>query len=224
MWCQDEAGPYQTRAYDGQSWRTQGQPQKQDAEYVRAGTAKMLTLFQPSSGMVRAKGVERSTNAILHPWLKTELEAILAELSPPPERSLDETKLLWKSWQQDMTVKYTLLHNPVPLRLILVWDNLIGHHSGDIVLWLYQHGIMPLFTPIKGSWLNMRPGSRGCRFGQDRQKVYSVSWCVAHSTALIRPAHSKSSLRSRERLEAGTNNLPRSLGVGNVGRDGNVRV
>ena len=45
--------------------------------------------------------------------------------------------------------------------MILVWDNLIGHHSGNIVLWLYQHGIMPLFTPIKGSWLNMRAGPTG---------------------------------------------------------------
>lgn len=115
----------------------------------------MLTLFHPSSGQVRAKGVERSTNAILHPWLKSELEAILANLPAPLERSVEESRLLWKSWQQDMTVKYTLLPDPVPLRLILVWDNLIGHHSGDIVLWLYQHGIMPLFTPIKGSWLNM---------------------------------------------------------------------
>ena len=115
----------------------------------------MLTLFHPSSGQMRAKGVERSTNAILHPWLKSELEAILANLPAPLERSVEESRLLWKSWQQDMTVKYTLLPDPVPLRLILVWDNLIGHHSGDIVLWLYQHGIMPLFTPIKGSWLNM---------------------------------------------------------------------
>ena len=40
-------------------------------------------------------------------------------------------------------------------RILELHPNLIGHHSGNIVLWLYQHGIMPLFTPIKGSWLNM---------------------------------------------------------------------
>ena len=75
VWCQadrpakcrsvqdDEAGPYQTRAYDGSSWQSQGQPQKQDAEYVRAGTAKLLTLLHPQTGQVRVKGVERTTNA-----------------------------------------------------------------------------------------------------------------------------------------------------------------
>ena len=155
MWCQDEAGPYPTRAFDGSSWQVQGQPQKQDAEYIRAGTAKMLTLLHPQSGQVRVKGVEQTTNAILHPWLKSELEAILTTLPPSPEHSLEENRALWASWQADMTVKYTLARDPVPLRMILVWDNLIGHHSGNIVLWLYQHGIMPLFTPIKGSWLNM---------------------------------------------------------------------
>ena len=64
----------------------------------------MLTLFHPSSGQVRAKGVERSTNAILHPWLKSELEAILANVPAPLERSVEESRLLWKSWQQEMTV------------------------------------------------------------------------------------------------------------------------
>ena len=39
--------------------------------------------------------------------------------------------------------------------LILVWDNLAGHHSWSIVRWLFQHGVMPLYTPIAGSWLNM---------------------------------------------------------------------
>ena len=42
-----------------------------------------------------------------------------------------------------------------PLRLLLVWDNLAGHKSTDMVLWLCQHGIMPLYTPLGGSWLNM---------------------------------------------------------------------
>ena len=25
----------------------------------------------------------------------------------------------------------------------------------DMVLWLFEHGIMPLYTPLGGSWLNM---------------------------------------------------------------------
>lgn len=43
---------------------------------------------------------------------------------------------------------------PAPaLRLILVWDNLAGHLSYCMVRWLLQHGILPLDTPLSGSWL-----------------------------------------------------------------------
>jgi hypothetical protein len=41
------------------------------------------------------------------------------------------------------------------LRLILIWDNLAGHLSWSIVQWLFQHGVMPLYTPLSGSWLNL---------------------------------------------------------------------
>jgi len=39
--------------------------------------------------------------------------------------------------------------------MILVWDNLAGHLSWSIVTWLFAHGVMPLYTPLSGSWLNM---------------------------------------------------------------------
>ncbi len=42
-----------------------------------------------------------------------------------------------------------------PLRMLLVWDNLAGHKTPSLVDWLIQHGIMPLYTPLGGSWLNM---------------------------------------------------------------------
>jgi len=42
-----------------------------------------------------------------------------------------------------------------PLRLILVWDNLAGHQSWSIVQWLVEQWIMPLYTPLSGSWLNL---------------------------------------------------------------------
>src|SRR4051812_4756296 len=42
-----------------------------------------------------------------------------------------------------------------PLRLLLVWDNLTGHKTPDLVLWLCAQGVMPLYTPVGGSWLNM---------------------------------------------------------------------
>ena len=42
-----------------------------------------------------------------------------------------------------------------PLRMLLVWDNLAGHKTAAMVVWLCQHGVMPLYTPLGGSWLNM---------------------------------------------------------------------
>jgi hypothetical protein len=54
-WTTDQAGPFQTRPYPGSSWESEGQPKRQAHEYVRNGTAKVLTLFIPSSGHVRVK-------------------------------------------------------------------------------------------------------------------------------------------------------------------------
>ena len=38
---------------------------------------------------------------------------------------------------------------------MLVLDNLAGHLSYDLVQWFFEHGVMPLYTPVGGSWLNM---------------------------------------------------------------------
>jgi len=83
VWTEDEAGPYPTQPYPGSHWHPAGDPVRYPHEYVREGTAKQLTLFHPASGQVRVKGVRQSTNAILHPWLKAELEDILATLPEP---------------------------------------------------------------------------------------------------------------------------------------------
>lgn len=34
-------------------------------------------------------------------------------------------------------------------------DNLAGHKAPELVLWLCDHGIMPLYTPLGGAWRNM---------------------------------------------------------------------
>jgi hypothetical protein len=128
-----------------------GKPTLRPHEYIRGGTARLLTLFRPATGQVRAKGVTQATNAVLHPWLQAELTAVLATL-PAVTVAEDERPPVarWATW---------LGHEPTeavpPLRLILIWDNLAGHLSWSIVRWLFQHGIMPLYTPISGSWLNM---------------------------------------------------------------------
>ena len=77
LWSEDEAGPYQTIPHPGSSWQPEGMPASQDHQYIRGKTCKMLTLFRPATGELRAEPVDQSTNAILHPWLKQELAAIL---------------------------------------------------------------------------------------------------------------------------------------------------
>ncbi len=80
VWCEDEAGPFQTVPYLSPGWQLAGVPSKHAHEYVRNGTAKVLALFRPRDGQVRIKGVTSCTNAVLHPWLKQALTAILAAL------------------------------------------------------------------------------------------------------------------------------------------------
>src|SRR4051794_5233774 len=57
LWCQDEAGPYQVIPHPGAGWAPVGKPTRQPHEYLRGGTVKLLTLFRPATGEVRAKGV-----------------------------------------------------------------------------------------------------------------------------------------------------------------------
>ncbi len=70
LWCQDEAGPYQAIPQPGEDWHLLGYPRLLPHEYARGGTAKLLTLFRPATGEVRAKGVLSAPNAVLHPWRK----------------------------------------------------------------------------------------------------------------------------------------------------------
>jgi hypothetical protein len=49
----------------------------QPHEYLRKGGAKLMTLFRPATGEVRAKGVRSVTNSVLHPWLQEQLLSIL---------------------------------------------------------------------------------------------------------------------------------------------------
>src|SRR5205814_8767750 len=55
VWCEDEAGPYQTKPYAGASWQPPAHPTQQPHEYLRDGTAKTLTLFHPADGRVLLK-------------------------------------------------------------------------------------------------------------------------------------------------------------------------
>jgi DDE superfamily endonuclease len=155
VWTQDEAGPFQTVPYPGGTWAPAGLPAHQPHEYIRDGTAKLLTLFHPASGQVRVKGVTSCTNQVLHPWLQEELAAILAALPPAVAGDPAAQRAAWLVWQAGLSQPITLPADLPPLRLLLVLDNLAGHLTPAFVLWLFAHGIMPLYTPLGGSWLNM---------------------------------------------------------------------
>lgn len=156
MWTTDQAGPFQTKPYPGHSWQAAGQPKRQAHEYIRNGTAKLLTLFHPADGQVQVKGVSRCPNEILHPWLKQELADILADL-PQPRVVLpsEENRRCWERWFEGLSQRPELPSELPPLRLLLVIDNLKGHKSPDLVQWFFRQGIIPLYTPLGGSWLNM---------------------------------------------------------------------
>jgi hypothetical protein len=154
VWCVDQAGPFQTAPCPGRSWQLAGRPARLPHEYVRNGTAKVMTLFHPPSGRVRLRGVTSCPNAVLHPWLKQELAAILAELPDPPPTG-DQSRLAWGRWQRGLKEPITLPAELPPLRVLLVLDNLAGHRTPELVLWLFAHGVMPVYTPLSGSWLNM---------------------------------------------------------------------
>ena len=154
VWCEDEAGPFQTVPQSGPSWEREGKPAQQPHEYFRQGTAKVLTLFHPLTGEVRVQGITSCTNTVLHGWLQQELSAILDRLpaaSPTPQG----TRAAWEQWLQGLKTPLTLPAELPPLRLLLVLDNLAGHKTLAFVAWLLSQGILPLYTPLGGSWLNM---------------------------------------------------------------------
>jgi hypothetical protein len=133
----------------------------QPHEYLRNGGAKLMTLFREAPGEVRAKGVTSVTNAVLHPWLQEQLLSILEceeearsqqDHQPAP---LEQTEVAAQCRQWETWLGWRLSDRYPPVQMILVWDNLAGHRSDKMVSWLFAHGIMPLYTPLGGSWLNM---------------------------------------------------------------------
>jgi DDE superfamily endonuclease len=187
VWCQDEGGPYQAIPQPGASWQPKGKAALQPHEYIRGGTAKLLVLFRPATGQVRAEPVERAPNEVLHPWLKGELKQILATLPPPP--AADDLGTLpegrwWCDWGWSKEQIGHWRELP-PIRMILIWDNLAGHHTWEMVRWCVEHGILLLYTPLSGSWLNMAEsllrilGRRALAGQHPKDAVQAMEWLAA---------------------------------------------
>ena len=155
VYVEDEAGPYQAVPHLGEGWQPVGEPARQPHEYIRAGTAKLLTLFHPASGQLHVKGVTSCPNTVLHPWLQQALTDVLDRLPEAPQVPPEQLRQHWQHWQEGLSVKVPLPETLPSLRMLLVLDNLKGHKTPAFVHWLVEHGVMPLYTPIAGSWLNM---------------------------------------------------------------------
>ena len=93
-------------------------------------------------------GVPLLTSTAYH-WASSsvELDATLGRGKVSPAH----LKITDHSWHETQSLTPML---PL-LRVLLIWDNLKGHLSRPLMCWCVERGILPLYTPIAGSWLNM---------------------------------------------------------------------
>ena len=115
----------------------------------------MLTLFHPARGEVRVKGSPNRPMPFCIHGIQQQVEEILKTLPEQPILDEETNRQAWKTWQLGLSVRITLPEKLPPLRMLLIWDNLQGHYTPELVLWLFADGVMLLYTPLGGSWLNM---------------------------------------------------------------------
>ena len=56
------------------------------------------------------------------------LPALATPLDPAANRAL------WQAWQDELAVRFSLPEDLPPLRILLVWDNLAGHKTAEMVV------------------------------------------------------------------------------------------
>jgi hypothetical protein len=210
LWCQDEAGPYQAIPHPGETWHPQGQPTRQPHEYVRGGTAKLLTLFRPAIGTVRAKGVLSAPNVVLHPWQS-------------------RCKRSWRSWSK------THCQSVCPCQTIIRCSR-PGNTGGGPMNGpnrLQLSGSFSSGTISRGTsrttWCAGCCSMAFCRSirrfqapGSTWPNRSSASWCAARSPGSIRRPPSKSSIGWNKRWLGGINILPPLYGMASAGGDVSV--
>ena len=94
-------------------------------------------------------GCKSSCSAFLRVRKRPATRKVISRL-PLPQTEVAAQCQQWGTW-----LGWRLSDRYPPLRMILVWDNLAGLSLDKMVEWLFAHGIMPLYTPLGGSWLNM---------------------------------------------------------------------
>jgi hypothetical protein len=174
---EDEAGPYQPIPQPGASWRPEGHPALHPHEYERGGTAKLLTLFAQPRSTCAPKASSRRPTPCCIPGSKNSS----AKDSRNSRRSTREQSSLPKPSAPRVCWEMWLGHSPrnpePPLRIVLVLDNLAGHLSYDMVRWLFDHGVMSLYTPIGG----LRPSTG--RVGAVHHRVTRPGWSASQECA-----------------------------------------
>ena len=155
VWCTDQAGPFQTIPYPGRSWRPAGEPARLPHEYLRDGTAKVLTLFHPADGRVRVQGATSCPNAVLHPWLKRELATILAAMPEPDAGAKATVRRSWERWQDGLTIKPTCWRNCHRCGCCWYWTTWPGTRPPRSCAGCLNMASCRCTRRWAGSWLNM---------------------------------------------------------------------
>ncbi len=123
VWCHDQAGPYPTRPIQDRLGSRRGCTA---ASGVRAcGDGKLLTLFHPQDGHLRAKGATQCPNAESCirgcgklSAVSTTRAARARELSQSPATN---DRQLWGRWQEEPDGPFTLPEILPALRVLLIW-------------------------------------------------------------------------------------------------------
>ena len=158
-------------------------------------------------------GVIHAPNIVLHPWIQAALSTMLGTLpETPPQIASAPFIPEWWERRQYLTDR----DDDPPLRLILIGDNLAGHKSAALVRWLCAQGILPLSTPLSGSWLNLPRG-------RPRNRCNASSYGERWRGSMLRRGR-RSSIGWRRRSRDGMSSRHRSCGRGSAPSAGNALV
>ncbi len=149
---------------------------------MRGGTAKLLTLFRPATGEVRAEPVDRTPHVVFQEWRRRERAVIGA--AGPPAPVVPGPGHRGEDWPVTPPPPGWAEGLP-PLRVRLIGDHRAGHGDWELEQDRLHQGILPLSTPVAGSWRNLAEAIQRIRVrralaGQQPQNAAEVkAWLAA---------------------------------------------